>query len=210
MYKSNHHSPHGRVIFHCSFARFNLKTDITEMQCPINLRSFVSLIFIFHWTAAACCCSLLQLAKVSIKILWKARCVSSWLHVPFIWGKTINGSWIVPPGLLLGGWLVINYLAANWHGMRKLTQPWLINFLWAVVTHKTFRTIIESLSITSWYKSFSPIRISQKFLGCCSVGVTRVRCRRHWQECEDSCTFFERKKDGDTMPAWLPKANVLT
>lgn len=69
-------------------------------------------------------------------------------------------------GLLLGGRLVINYLAANWHGTRKLTQPWLINFLWAVVTHKTLRTIIESLYITSWYKSFSQIQISQKFLGC--------------------------------------------
>ena len=167
MYKSNHHSPHGRVIFHCSFARFNLKTDITETQCPINLRSFVSLIFIFHWTAAACWCSLLQLAKVSIKILWKARCVPCRLHVPFIWRKTINGSRMPTPHprLLFGGWLVINYLAANWHGTRKLTQPWLINFLWEAVTHKTLRTIIKSLYIMSCYKSFSQIQISQKFLG---------------------------------------------
>lgn len=166
MYKANHHSPHGRVIFHCSFAGFNLKTDITGTQCPINLRSFVSLISIFHWTTAACCRSLLQLAKVSIKILWKARCVSSLLRMPFIWEK--DNKWLAdcPPSLLLGGWLVINYLAANWHGTRKLTQPWLINFLWVVVTHKTLRTIIESLYTASWYKSFSQVQISQKFLGC--------------------------------------------
>lgn len=153
MYNSNHHSPHGRVIFHCSFAWFNLKPDITETQCPINLHSFLSLIFIFHWTAEACCRILPQHPKASIKILWEARCVSCWLRWPFIGGGTINGWWIVP-GWLAGGWLVINYLAANWHGTRKLTQAWLINFLWAVVTHKTLRTIIESLYITVMVQKF--------------------------------------------------------
>lgn len=57
MYNSNHHSPHGRVIFHCSFAQFNLKTDITETQCPINLHSLVS--FNIH-IPLNCSCLLLQ------------------------------------------------------------------------------------------------------------------------------------------------------
>lgn len=150
MYKSNHHSPHGRVIFHCSFAQCNLKTDITEKQCPINLLSFVSLIFIFHWTTAACYCSLLQHAKLLIKILWKARCVSSWLCVLFILKKTHNNKWLMdhPLVLLHAGWLVINYLATNWHGTRKLTQLWLINFLCKTVSYKTLHTVIESLYST--------------------------------------------------------------
>lgn len=125
-------------------------------------------------------------------------------------GKDNNGSWIVPPSprLLLGGWLVINYLAANWHGTGKLTQPWLINFLWEVVTHKTLCTIIESLYIMSWYKSFSQIQISQKFLGCyrsdedASKELARTRTWRVRH-------IFERKKDGDIVLAWLPKMNLL-
>lgn len=101
MYNSNHHSPHGRVIFHCSFAWFNLKTDITEMQCPINLCSFLSLIFIFHWTAEACCCIRLQHPKVSIKILWKARCVFLLAALAIYWwwcwggGGREHNKWLV-------------------------------------------------------------------------------------------------------------------
>jgi len=104
------------------------------------------------------------------------------------------------PRLLFGGWLVINYLAANWHGTRKLTQPWLINFLWAAVTHKTLRTIIESLYITSWYKSFSQIQITQKFLG-------RYRSEEDvWKELARTWTemyIFEREKKMMGILCWL-------
>lgn len=104
------------------------------------------------------------------------------------------------PCLLFGGWLVINYLAANWHGTRKLTQPWLINFLWAAVTHKTLRTIIESLYITSWYKSFSQIQISPKFLGRYrSEEDVWKELARTWRE----MYIFERKKKMMGILCWL-------